>query len=88
MTKKIEHEKINLRICTERYNKKYRQYCELQGKPVAQSEEEKEKEKKEKALEKKNHKVSDPIKRKQGKDKILAEEQEKSRKALAKNTTA
>ena len=88
MTKKIEHEKINLRICTERYNKKYRQYCELQGKPVAQSEEEKEKEKKEKALEKKNHKVSDPIKRKQGKDKVLAEEQEKSRKALAKNTTA
>ena len=88
MTKKIEHEKINLRICTERYNKKYRQYCELQGKPVAQSEEEKEKEKKEKTLEKKNHKVYDPIKRKQGKDKILAEEQEKSRKALAKNTTA
>ena len=88
MTKKIEHEKINLRICTERYNKKFRQYCELQGKPVAQSEEEKEKEKKEKALEKKNHKVYDPIKRKQGKDKILAEEQEKSRKALAKNTTA
>ena len=53
ITKKIEHEKINLRIVTERYDKKYRTYCELQGKPVAQSKEEKEKEKIERAKEKK-----------------------------------
>ena len=33
-TKKIEHEKINLRINGERYEKKYNAYCELQGKPV------------------------------------------------------
>ena len=85
ITKKIEHEKINLRIVTERYDKKYRTYCELQGKPVAQSKEEKEKEKIERAKEKKEHHVYDPIKRKKGKDKELAEEQEKTRKAMAKN---
>lgn len=33
MTKKIEHEKINLRICTERYDKKFVTYSELQGRP-------------------------------------------------------
>ena len=54
ITKKIEHEKINLRIVTERYDKKYRTYCELQGKPVAQSKEEKEKEKN-KEMQKKSH---------------------------------
>ena len=86
MAKKIEHEKINLRIVSERYNKKFKQYCELQGKPVSQTLEEKEK--KEKNSVKKSHKITDPIVKKQGKDKILAEEQEKSRKALAKNTTA
>ena len=85
ITKKIEHEKINLRIVTERYDKKYRTYCELQGKPVAQSKEEKEKEKIERAKEKKEHHVYDPIKRKKGKDKELAEEQEKTRKEMAKN---
>ena len=42
MTKKIEHEKINLRICTERYDKKYATYCELQGKPAPMSKEDKE----------------------------------------------
>lgn len=44
MTKKIEHEKINLRICTERYDKKFVTYSELQGRPVPLSKEEKEKE--------------------------------------------
>ena len=37
------------------------------------------------AREKKEHHVYDPIKRKKGKDKELAEEQEKTRKAMAKN---
>ena len=43
MTKKIEHEKINLRISQERYEKKFITYSELQGKPVPLSKEEKEK---------------------------------------------
>ena len=85
MAKKIEHEKINLRIVSERYNKKFKQYCELQGKPVSQTLEEKEK--KEKNSVKKSHKITDPIVKKQGKDKILAEEQEKTKKLYLKNTS-
>ena len=85
MAKKIEHEKINLRIVSERYNKKFKEYCELQGKPVSQTQEEKEK--KEKNTVKKPHKITDPIIKKQGKDKILAEEQEKSKKLYLKNTS-
>jgi hypothetical protein len=84
MAKKIEHEKINLRIVSERYNKKFKQYCELQGKPVAETNEEKEK--KEKITVKKTHKLTDPIVKKQGKDKILMEEQEKSKKIYLKSS--
>ena len=46
ITKKIEQEKINLRICKERYDKKLKLYRELQGKPTQLSREEKEKERK------------------------------------------
>ena len=37
ITKKIEHEKINLRICGEKYEKKFNSYIELQGKPFPSS---------------------------------------------------
>ena len=64
MTKKIEHEKINLRITTERLNQKEKLYNELQGKPVVKTKEEKERERKEHKKAVKNHKLSDPIIRK------------------------
>ena len=83
MTKKIEHEKINLRICTERYDKKFVTYSELQGRPF--SKEEKEKERVKNKKKKKNHKVSDPIERKKLKDKKILENQGKILKANSKN---
>ena len=83
-TKKIEHEKINLRINGERYEKKYNAYCELQGKPVPLSKEQKEKDNREKKK-MKVHKVSDPIKRKKIKDKELQASQQKALKEISKN---
>ena len=85
MTKKIEHEKINLRICTERYDKKYATYCELQGKPAPMSKEEKEKERNKNRKKKKNHKVSDPVDKKQTKDAKMQESQAKTLKETHKN---
>ena len=85
MTKKIEHEKINLRICTERYDKKYATYCELQGKPAPMSKEDKEKERNKNRKKKKNHKVSDPVDKKQTKDAKLQESQAKTLKETHKN---
>ena len=75
MTKKIEHEKINLRICQERYEKKFITYSELQGRPVPLTKEEKEKEKEAKKKKKKNHSVTDPIEKKKPKDKEMIENQ-------------
>ena len=75
MTKKIEHEKINLRITTERLNQKEKQYNELQGKPVVKTKEEKERERKEHKKAVKSHKLSDPIIRKKGKEKEFYDEQ-------------
>ena len=75
MTKKIEHEKINLRICQERYEKKFITYSELQGRPVPLTKEEKEKEKAAKKKKKKNHSVTDPIEKKKTKDKEMIENQ-------------
>ena len=43
MTKKILNEKVKLRICTERYEQKYKTYCEYQGKVRDLTKEEKEK---------------------------------------------
>ena len=85
MTKKIEHEKINLRICTERYDKKYATYCELQGKPAPMSKEEKEKERNKNRKKKKHHKVSDPVDKKQTKDAQMQENQTKTLKETHKN---
>ena len=41
MVRDIEKEKINLRISQERYTKKFREYNEILGKPVAQTKEQK-----------------------------------------------
>ena len=85
MTKKIEHEKINLRITTERLTQKEKQYNELQGKPVTKTIEEKEKERKEHKKAVKSHKLSDPIIRKKGKEKEFYDEQIRIQKIYDKN---
>ena len=85
MTKKIEHEKINLRITTERLTQKEKQYNELQGKPVTKTNEEKEKERKEHKKAVKSHKLSDPIIRKKGKEKEFYDEQIRIQKIYDKN---
>jgi hypothetical protein len=85
MTKKIEHEKINLRITTERLNQKEKQYNELQGKPVVKTKEEKERERKEHKKAVKSHKLSDPIIRKKGKEKEFYDEQIRIQKIYDKN---
>lgn len=87
MTKKIEHEKIDLRITTERLTQKEKTYNELQGKPVAKTNEEKEKDRREHKKAVKNHKLSDPIIRKKGKDKEFHDEQIKIQKENDKKRT-
>ena len=87
MAKKIEHEKINLRITTERLTQKEKTYNELQGKPVTKTNEEKERERKEHKKAVKNHKLSDPIIRKKGKEKEFYDEQIKNQKAYDKSKT-
>ena len=85
MTKKIEHEKINLRICQERYEKKFITYSELQGRPVPLTKEEKEKERAAKKKKKKNHHVADPIEKKKPKDKEMIENQGRILKESTRN---
>ena len=87
MAKKIEHEKINLRITTERLTQKEKTYNELQGKPVNKTNEEKERERREHKKAVKNHKLSDPIIRKKGKEKEFYDEQIKNQKAYDKSKT-
>lgn len=57
VTKKIEREKIKLRIADERLEAKKKMYNQLQGKPVQKTEEEKEREHKKKLEENKSHKL-------------------------------
>jgi len=87
ITKKIEHEKINLRITTERLTQKEKTYNELQGKPVQKTKEEIEKERRDHKKAVKNHKLSDPIIRKKGKEKEFYDNQVKIQKAYDKNKT-
>ena len=87
MAKKIEHEKINLRITSERLTQKEKTYNELQGKPVQKTNEEKEKERREHKKAVKNHKLSDPIIRKKGKEKEFYDEQIRIQKIYDKNKT-
>ena len=85
MAIKIEHEKINLRITSERLTQKEKQYNELQGKSVVKTKEEKEKERKEHKKAVKSHKLSDPIIRKKGKEKEFYDEQIRIQKIYDKN---
>ena len=87
MAKKIEHEKINLRITSERLTQKEKIYNELQGKPVQKTNEEKEKERRDHKKAVKNHKLSDPIIRKKGKEKEFYDEQIRIQKVYDKNKT-
>ena len=87
MAKKIEHEKIKLRITTERLTQKEKTYNELQGKPVQKTSEEKEKERREHKKAVKNHKLSDPIIRKKGKEKEFYDEKIRIQKIYDKNKT-
>ena len=61
VTKKIEHEKIALRILQERYEKKKGELDKLKGKPVTLSKDEKIREIKEKMEKMKNRKISDQL---------------------------
>ena len=88
MTKKILNEKVKLRICTERYEQKYKTYCEYQGKVRDLTKEEKEKEILERIKKKKQLKISQPLKRTQLKDKIQQEEETKLKKEYNKNKIA
>ena len=85
MTKKIEHEKINLRITSERLTQREKIYNELQGRPVQKTQEEKERERKEHKKAVKSHKLSDPIIRKKGKEKEFYDEQIRMQKIYDKN---
>ena len=85
MTKKIEHEKINLRITSERLTQREKIYNELQGRPVQKTQEEKERERKEHKKAVKSHKLSDPIIRKKGKEKEFYDEQIRIQKIYDKN---
>ena len=57
VTKKIEREKIKLRIADERLEAKKKMHNQLQGKPVQKTDEEKEREHKKKLEENKSHKL-------------------------------
>ena len=76
-TKNIEQKKIDLRIMKERLVQKEKLYNELQGKPVNKTSEEKEKERRDKKKANKNHKFTDPIVRKKGREKQIIDDREK-----------
>lgn len=60
ISKKIEEDKINLRILQERHIKKQSEYNQLAGKPIIKSKEQKMQEMKEKMEKLKNHQIFDP----------------------------
>ena len=57
VTRKIEREKIKLRIADERLEAKKKLYNQLQGKPVQKTDEEKEREHEKKLQENREHKL-------------------------------
>ena len=73
----IEQKKIDLRIMKERLVQKEKLYNQLQGKPVNKTSEEKEKERRDHKKAIKNHKFTDPIVRKKGREKEIADNREK-----------
>ena len=82
-TIQIEQKKIDLRIMKERLAQKEKLYNELQGKPTNKTSEEKEKERRDKKKANRNHKFTDPIVRKKGREKQIQDDREK----LAKEDT-
>ncbi len=82
-TIQIEQKKIDLRIMKERLAQKEKMYNELQGKPVNKTSEEKEKERRDHRKAVKSHKFTEPIVRKKGREKQIANDREK----LAKEET-
>ena len=60
LSKKIEEDKINLRILQERHVKKQSEYNQLAGKPIIKSKEQRLEEIKEKMQKLKNHQIFDP----------------------------
>ena len=82
-TIQIEQKKIDLRIMKERLAQKEKLYNELQGKPTNKTSEEKEKERRDKKKANRNHKFTDPIIRKKGREKQIQDDREK----LAKEDT-
>ena len=60
ISKKIEEDKINLRILQERHIKRQSEYNQLAGKPIIKSKEQKMEEMKEKMQKLKNHQIFDP----------------------------
>jgi hypothetical protein len=60
ISKKIEEDKINLRLLQERHIKKQSEYNQLAGKPIIKSKEQKMEEMKEKMQKLKNHQIFDP----------------------------
>ena len=73
----IEQKKIDLRIMKERLVQKEKLYNQLQGKPVNKTSEEKEKERRDHKKAIKSHKFTDPIVRKKGREKEIADNREK-----------
>ena len=80
----IEQKKIDLRIMKERLAQKEKLYNQLQGKPINKTSEEKEKERRDHKKAIKNHKFTDPIVRKKGRDKEIADNREKIAKEKKK----
>jgi hypothetical protein len=78
----IEQKKIDLRIMKERLAQKEKLYNQLQGKPVNKTSEEKEKERRDHKKAIKNHKFTDPIVRKKGREKEIADNREKLPKKI------
>ena len=76
-TIQIEQKKIDLRIMKERLAQKEKLYNELQGKPTNKTSEEKEKERRDKKKANRNHKFTDPIVRKKGREKQIQDDREK-----------
>ena len=64
----------------ERLVQREKLYNQLQGKPVSKTAEEKEKERRDKKKASKSHKFTDPIVRKTGREKQIADKREKNAK--------
>ena len=82
ISKKIEEDKINLRILQERYTKKQSEYNQLAGKPIIKTKDQKLEEMKQKMEKLKNHQIFDP---KYGKKNPVLQPDEETRR-IQKNT--